>query len=227
MNTKWQDIINDFNKAKYYLLYSKDSVGSFRDDENGKFYLWQAYHKACQEKQKDNLTFARILNMMYREIANFPYDQYHKYIKPSLEYYNAAIKEGNLPNDKEYEFTKAMAEKLSYILEAQSLPYEEQIKFIKGYEQLGNFFMYDSELISFEHSKDHARLKLRFYNTCVTFLFEELFDIQINTDPVVFFVDEFYCYSNTFGNSYTFDIGEYKIICSSISVEKIEELPED
>lgn len=57
--------------------------------------------------------------MMYREIAlhDFPCHQYHKYIKPSLEYYNAAIKESNLLNDKEYEFTKAVAEKLSYILE--------------------------------------------------------------------------------------------------------------
>lgn len=44
-NSVWDEIRSDYMKAKY-ALYSpeKYSRGWWRDDKNGKYYMWKAYH---------------------------------------------------------------------------------------------------------------------------------------------------------------------------------------
>ena len=54
-------------------------------------------------------------------------------------------------------------------------------------------------------------------------LYEGIVDIYIDGDPVTNWIMDFYCYPCFHSRElYTFDVGYYKIICSSISVEKIE-----
>ena len=68
-------------------------------------------------------------------------------------------------------------------------------------------------------------MKLKYDGITVTFLFEEIVDIHVDGDPVTNWIMDFYCYP-CFHNKelFTFDVGYYKIICSSISIENVERL---
>ena len=155
--------------------------------------------------------------------STFDYERYHKFVKPSMEAYELAINAGQKPAKKELEKIRYWSDLLSYELNCKQAPYDEQIKYIKGYEQLNDFQFHDSKPVWFEHTEEIARLKLRYDDITVTFLFEGIGDIHIVTDPLTDWVYDFYCYP-CFHNeeSLQFDIGFYKIACSSISVEKIE-----
>ena len=151
------------------------------------------------------------------------YERYRKYVKPSVEAYALAEKAGQHPTEKELNKIRFSEELLAYELNCENAPYEDQIKLINGYEQLDNFCFHDSKPVWFEHTEQTARLNLKHYDTTVTFLFEGIFDIHVDVDPVTNWVEEFYCYPCLHNKElYTFDVGYYKIICTSISVEKIE-----
>ena len=169
--------------------------------------------------------FARILAMMADEqrITVSAYDRYHKYVKPSVEAYALAEKARQHPTEKELNKIRFSADLLSYELNSENAPYEEQIKLINGYEQLDDFGFHDSKPVWFEHTEQTARLKLKYDGITVTFLFEGIVDIHADGDPATNWIMDFYCYP-CFHNKelLTFDVGYYKIICSSISVEKID-----
>ena len=61
-------------------------------------------------------------------------------------------------------------------------------------------------------------MKLKYTRTLELF-FEEVDDIEIKTDPVCDWINDFYCYPSFYNKKkYVFDIGFYKIICSKIVV---------
>lgn len=225
----WQEILADYNNAKDALWGTKKVKNWHCSKEVGHYYMWSAYHKACKTEPKDYLLFARILAMMADEhrFRLYDYDLYHKFAKPSLEAYTRAEEVGQHPTEKELEKIHLLADSLAYKLEREDAPYEEQIKFIGGYEQLENFGFHDSKPVWFEHTEQTAKLKLEFHEWRVTFRFEDIYDIHVDGDPVTNWILNFYCYP-CFHNKelLTFDLEYYKIICSSISVEKIEKIAE-
>lgn len=225
INDEWAEIFDDYKKARYALWGSRKAKAWCRDEETGRYYMWKAYHRACEAEPKDYLVFARILAMMADESrsSTFDHERYHKFVKPSMEAYELAIEAGQQPAEKELEKIRHWADSLAYILSCEKAPYDEQIKYIKGYEQLEDFQFHDSKPVWFELTGETARLKLKFYDTFVTFLFEGILDIHVDADPVTDWIMEFYCYPCFHDEKkLQFDIGCYKIMCSAISVEKIE-----
>ena len=221
----WEGILSDYNKAKDALWGPEGNKNWHREEGTGHYYLLNAYHKACKTGQKDYLLFARILAMMADEhrVSVSDYDRYHKYVKPSLEAYTLAEKGGQHPTEKELNKIQFSADSLAYKLNSENAPYEEQIKFIIGYEQLDDFGFHDSKPVWFEHTERTARLKLKYDDIAVTFLFEGIFDIHVDGDPVTNWIMDFFCYPCFHNNELlTFDVGYYKIICSTISVEMID-----
>lgn len=220
----WNEILTEYNKAKDALWCPKK--GNWRrDEENGLYHLLNAYHNACKNEPKNHLLFARILAMMADEyrFTTSNYYIYHKYIEPSVSAYALAKKSGQLPTDEELEKINFSANSLKYELDSEEAPYKEQIKNIKGYEKLNGFDFHDSKPIYFEHTEKTAKLKLKYDNIVATFMFEDIYEIHVEGDPLTNWIDEFYCYP-CFHNRklFTLDVECYKIVCSSISVEKVE-----
>ena len=56
----WNKIAEDYEMAKKYLWGQKDALNWRRDDEQGYYYLWCAYHAAIMSEEKDSLLYARI-----------------------------------------------------------------------------------------------------------------------------------------------------------------------
>lgn len=225
MNHEWEEILSAYNKAKDALWCPKSKGHWHREEEIGHYYMWKAYHKACETEPKDYLLFARILAMMADEsrFSVLDYERYNKYIKPAAEAYTLAEKAGQHPTEKELKKIRFTADSLAYVIERENAPYEEQFKFIHGYEQLDNFGFHDSKPVWFEQTEDSARLKLKYYDMTVTFFFEGIVDIHVDGDPLTNWIQDFYCYPCLHNKElFTFDIGYYKIMCSSISVENIE-----
>lgn len=222
---EWEEILSDYNKAKDALWCPEGNGNWHRDEEFGHYHMWNAYYKACKTEPKNYLLFARILAMMADEhsVSVSDYDRYHKYVKPSIEAYALAEEAGQHPTEKELDKIRFSADSLAYELNSENAPYEEQIKLITGYEQLDDFGFHDSKPVWFEHTEQTARLQLKYDDITVTFLFEGIFDIHVDGDPVTNWIMDFYCYP-CFHNKelLTFDVGYYKIVCSSISVEKID-----
>ncbi len=223
----WKEILSDYNKAKDALWCPKGKGDWHREEEIGHYHMWNAYYKACKTEPKDYLLFARILAMMADEhsVSASDYDRYHKYVKPAVEAYALAEKSGQHPTEKELDKICFSADWLEYELNSQDAPYEDQMKLISGHEQLNDFSFHDSKPVWFENTEQIARLKLRYDGVVVTFLFEDVVDIHVDGDPGTNWILDFYCYP-CFHNKdlVKFDVGYYKIICSSISVEKVERL---
>jgi hypothetical protein len=225
MNSEWEEIRSDYNKAKEALWCPRGQKNWHREEEIGRYYMWKAYHSACEAEPKDQLLYARILAMMADEsrISTSDYKRYHKFIKPAAEAYALAEKAGQHPTDRERENIRLSAESLAYTLACRDASYEEQIRCIKGYEKLDDFGFHDSKPVGFEHTEKTARLKLKYDATTVTFLFEDIFDIHIDTDPLVDWVTEFCCYRSFYDRKrIVFDVGYYKIVCSAVTVERVE-----
>ena len=221
----WAEIQLEYNKAKDALWCPEEAQDWRRDEETGYYYMLSAYHKACQTEPKDYLLYARILSMMAdeRRFLVTDYDLYHKYVKPSAQAYELAEAAGQHPTEKELDKIHLSAEFLKYKLDCEDAPYEEQLKWIHGYEQLVDFGFHDSKPVWFELAEESARLKLKYGDVVVTFLFEGITDIHVDCDPVTSWIEEFYCYPSFHNKELlVFDAGYYKITCASISVEKIE-----
>lgn len=224
MSDIWEEIRSDYNKAKDSLWCQKKAGDWRRDDEAGHYYMWKAYHKACEAEPKDELLFARILAMMADEsrISVFDYARYHKYVKPSLEAYERAVAAGQRPTEKELETIRFFADSMAYVLQQEDVSYDEQVSRIQGYEQLEDFSFHDSKPVWFEQTDQTARLKLQYGEMTVTFRFEEIEDFQAEGDPLTNWIMDFYCYPCFRRKVLTFDVGYYRIICKRVSVETVE-----
>ena len=221
----WNEIKSEYNKAKDALWCPEEAQTWHRDEETGHYYMLSAYNKARQAEPKDYLLYARVLAMMADEhrFMVTDYDLYHKYVMPAIDSYALAEEAGQHPTDKELDKIHLLADFLKYKLDREDAPYEEQIKWIHGYEKLDDFGFHDSKPVWFEHAEESARLKLKYGNTAVMFLFDGITDIHVDCDPVASWIEEFYCYPSFHNKElFVFDAGYYKITCTSISVENIE-----
>ena len=227
MNDNWKEILESYNKAWTFLKGPRGVTEWSRDEENGRYHLWCAYHKAQLMKEKDPLLYARILSLMASE-AGIQYSDYtifNKYIKESYKYYKIANETNEKPTEKEFERIEYLYNYNKHEIESTNKDYEEQVKNIIGYEKLDNFNFHDSKVIWYEHSEKYARIKLDYNNMVVTFYFEEIIEIKINTEPYSDWVFDFYCYRPYHNKELViFDIGLYKIMCKKILVEKIENI---
>jgi hypothetical protein len=227
MKVNWNRITELYNQAANALWGPKENLtGWRRNKELGYFYLWQAYHYACESETKNNLTYARILMMIANEgrYVYTSYDRYNKFLRPAVEAYNKAKENGQTPTDKEYEKALRYANELKYYIKCENAKYEEQIKPIIGNELLTDFPFYDGQPIWFEHKINSARLKIQCGKSTATFLFEDIYEIKIsNLDPTIQWVTEFYCYHDFYiPERIHFDIGSHSIVCTKVSVESVE-----
>ena len=224
MNETWSSILEDYEAAKF-ALWCPDHLGNWRqDDDKGYYHMWKAYYAAITAEEKEPLIFARILIMMGDE-QNYKqpdYTRLHRYYLPAREQYQLAIKAGLKPTQKELEHMQFYTDSLIYKFECEEKPYDEQVSYIEGHEVLSDFGFHDSKVVSFSHDKNSACMKLKYTRTLELF-FEEVDDIEIKTDPVCDWINDFYCYPTFYNNKkYVFDIGFYKIICSRIVVSNYE-----
>lgn len=230
MDDKWAEIRSDYDKAKAALWCPTGAKYWHREEETGRYYMWQAYHQANAAKEKDYLLFARILSMMADENRTVysDYERYRKFVKPAANAYDKATEAGQRPTDKELEKIRISAESLAYVLECEQRPYEEHIQRIRGFERLKDFGIHDSKPTWFEHKGQTARLALEYGEDLVTIRFEGVEEICVNNDPVADWVNEFYCYPCFYNKTLLiFDIGSHRITCATISVESIENATED
>ena len=225
MNDLWREIKSEYDVARNALWPHKGAGNWKRDEYNGLYHLWNAYHKAQEAEEKEDLIYARILATMATESSHhmFEYEKYNKFVKPSLDAYHRAEKEGLHPSDKELDLITSMAESLEYVLNCEKAPYEEMLKYIEGYEKLGSFQFHDSKPIHFEHDEHSAKLTLQFGVT-VTFRFDGVLSIEIHGDPSCNYIYDFYCYPSLHNeNLLNFDVVFYRIVCSSISAELVND----
>ena len=231
MDDKWKEIAEDYDKAKSALWYDKNNKNWWRQEEIGHWHMWAAYCKAVESEIKDNLLFARILVMVAHEnrFRVYDYELYHKFVKPAVEYYEIAKKSGQNPTDREVADIVSESESLSYKLEQGDLPYEEQIKTIAGYERMGaDFCIYDSKPVWFEHDSNMARLKLKYDDKVVTLFFDGVLELYVDGDPLINFIQDFSCYRCLYNSRLVeFDIGYYRFLCSSVSVESVDRVEKE
>ena len=238
-NKGWNEVIQHYQKAKEYFWGSEDSKNWHRDDENGYYHLWTAYHMAQECKEKNHLWYARILYMMLREhqpkfsdyYAN--HDKLHKFAIPMMEEFLLAAKVGTPPTEKEFEIGKSYYESLLYDEKCHSDECngsDEAFQLIENGELLKNFYYTDSVPVFFQHNQTSALLKLKNDQMVATLEFTGLWEINVNCDPSCNWIEEFFCYPcrNWKGelNRIIFEIDHYIITCEHIkvlSVEKTEE----
>ena len=225
MNEEWKAILEDYNEAKAALWGSKKANHWYRDEDAGLYHLWNAYYHAVSSDEKEPLLYARILYMMACESRGYysEYEQYHKFIKPAMDSYNMAIKDGMKPTEKELEQIKSLEAIMAYNLECHKKPFEEHICHIEGHELLEDFEFHDSKPVWFEHTEDTARLTLKYGDLYVTFLFEDVIDVYAAGDPMVNYIMDFYCYPIYHNDKrLLFDVDFYRIYCSKVKVIEVK-----
>lgn len=224
MNETWSAILKDYETAKFALWCPKHCGHWSRDDNKGYYHMWKAYYAALTAEDKEPLIFARILMMMGDEqhFKQSDYTRLHRYYLPAKEQYQIAIEAGLKPTEKELEYMKHYTDSLIYQFESEDKPYDEQVSYIEGHEILSDFGFHDSKVVFFSHDEKSATMKVKYTKT-LELRFEEVDDIEIRTDPVCDWINDFYCYPTFYNKKkYVFDIGFYKIICSRIVVSTYE-----
>ena len=222
----WNKVAENYEMAKKCFWCPKDVLNWHRNDEQGYYYLWCAYHAATMSEEKDSLLYARILVMMSQENHNISdYRRFHTMIAPAMAAYEEAISSGCSVSEKEFAVIKGTYDRLKYVLKKTDESPEEIEKaysIIEGLPGFEDFCFHDSKPIYFEHHEESALLKLDYNGLCVTFEFTGLLEIQINTDPVCDWIDEFHCYPLFHNTKYIcFDVGLYRITCEHIRVVNV------
>ncbi len=233
MNEKWQKIEKLYLSAKK-CLYCPNCGDWSMDEENGMYFLWSAYHEAKDSEEKDHLLYARILAMMddKRQWYEFNLMPGKNYAKLALDEYLLAEKEspGTVP-EKEMLRIKQRTDYLAYIdkhTKNNAECCENAYKLIEGIATVKGFCFHDSKPKSFEHGEKWAVLKLAYDEKLITLRFDDVFDIEVNIDPVCNWINDFYCYYEFCRNDViVFDVGFYKITCRRISVAGCEETSDE
>ena len=226
MDEIWTEIKEDYETAKFALWCPKHCSGWSRDEDKGFYYLWKAYYTALTAEKKEPLLYARILMMMGFQQNNkqSDWERLHRYYLPAKKQYQIAIEAGLNPTDKELEHMRFYTESLSYQFECEDWEWEKKIAHIEGHEKLSDFDFHDSKVIFFEREDGIVHMKFRYdRGLTVAIRFEDVYEIQIRTDPDCDWISEFYCYP-AFHNKemLVFDIEYYRILCSRIVVESVE-----
>ena len=71
----WSEISDEYNAAKKCLWCPEHATEWLRDDDEGMYRLWRAYHLAANAEEKNDLLYARVLMMMSDEQHNI-----HSYV---------------------------------------------------------------------------------------------------------------------------------------------------
>ena len=229
----WSEIIDHYQKARDCFWCPDGAQAWHRDDENGYYHLWTAYHMALESTEKEHLWYARILHMMLSEhrskfstyYAN--HDALHKFAIPMMKEFALAAEEGNSPTAEELKCGRDEYERLLYDEQCTSSKFnsiEKSFRLIENSELLEEFYYTDSIPILFQHTQNSAILKLKSGNIVVTFEFSGLSEINVNCDPSAIWVENLFCYPNKKGDfsSIVFEIDCYKIICEHITVLSVE-----
>lgn len=227
MNEEWTAIHEDYEKAKAALWCprGKGANGWRRKEEEGRYYMWNAYHCAVASTTQEPLLLARILSMMASETqyGTSDYERYHKYIRPALEAYEKALAAGMMVGEKELDHIRFDAASLAYKFERESAESEEHYHRLQGWEKMEGFAFHDSQPVSFELVGATARLRLKYYDITVTIQFEGIIDLRVSTDPAIEYVHDFYCYPAYHNKDLQiFDAGCYVIMCSRIFIANVQ-----
>lgn len=234
MNTyAWNEIIDDYKNAKDRLWYKKGNSMLQPADGDAHYYLWSAYYKAQRAESVNHLWLGRILYLIadkYR-FKFSDYDILNKYAEPAFhEFEKAMASNEEHPFDKEFESARQLYKHLKYHEDNQKdclEKYAQIINCLEGDPLPEHFDFYDSQPQSFETHGNKATLSFEHDNSLIILHFDDVYEININTDPVTDFIQEFYCYPD-FGrnNLILFDIGFYKILCAHIRVQVVTTKPQ-
>lgn len=222
----WDEIKNLYEKARFCLWCPKHVSQWSRDESNGMFYLWSAYHYATASDGDgiDHQTYARILEMMAHELRYkiSDYERFHKYVVPSVQEYEQAIAAGQKIGDKEYAIICDERDALDYQLKHESGDdWDEIIGLIENGELLNktNFGFHDSKPVYFEQISDQqAVLKLNYNHLLAIFRFKNVESIDIHTDPVTNWVGDAYCYRLQNSKFIVFNAGDYTFTSETVRV---------
>ena len=229
MNDEWKLIKKHYQNAVDCLWCPVGYMGDWsRDEDNGYFYLWSAYHMAQGASDPvEHLIYARILAMMADEIRCSYYDTYYKYLLPSSQQYRLAIDAGDRPTDKELEKNQFLLRSFEHKVKSLS-DSEEAIahsyELIEGSEQIEGFGFHDSHILHFEHDLNSAEMVLEYdtHDIVFTLKFQNIYSIESCLDPAGDWIDEFHCYTDSCRPEVIcFDIGIYRIYCEKIIVEDV------
>ena len=229
----WEEIIADFKKARGYLCCPKRLHGEIwhRDEENGYYYLWKAYHFATAQPEKNNLWYARILYLMATEhrYKKWEGEILKKYLQPCIEAYEKANREEAKPYELEVAWAKSLYDEFSYIV--QNATSDEAVE--KAYSVVGglpkdlDFSYHDSRVVSFYHEESTAKLTLDYYGTQVTLRFEDVSEIEVNlVDLDITYIRGAYCYQHYRSRNLIFDLECYRIHCERICIEEYKKKQE-
>ena len=225
-NDIWNDIISDYQKARFCLWCPEHSNEWHREENEGYYFLWKAYHFATNAENKRPLWYARILYMMACEqrYKQSPYILLHQYLKPCITAYRKAETSSEQPTEKEVNDARYMYDQYSYEFSCRSSSeeaYQRAYSLIEGYNDDIDFQFHDSKVIEFSHTATTAKLILEYNDITATLIFNDVDEIEIkNVEPDIAWIFDFYCYPAFPTNSrIVFDIGYYKIQCGHIRIE--------
>ena len=125
-------------------------------------------------------------------------------------------------SSEEYESLTKKYEYLEYMLGLEDGS-DDSYSLINGLDTIKKFYFHDAKPKRFKVIEDSAELDVQLYDVVsVRLKFKNIFDIQIRTDPICDYINEFYCYKNfDLPERIVFDIGFYKIVCEEITAEQI------
>lgn len=228
----WDEIKELYEKAKYNLVCPKHVTEWTRDEKNGYFYLWNAYHYATKayDNNPDHVTFAHILDLLSRESRYHvsDYERLHKYIIPAVTEYEKAMKDGQALYSITYQVRKQEMEELEFKFKHETGDdeiWDEVVSIIENGNLLDehDFYFHDSRPVYFEQKSDkEAILKLEYNREIATLHFLDLEYIEIITHPDNNWVGDYYCYRSKGSKYINFNVGEYSIRCAKIILEGIE-----
>ena len=222
----WDTIISDYKEARHCLWCPKNANNWHREENRGYYYLWKAYHFAEEASKKRPLWYARILYMMAceQQYKQHAYDILNKYLKPCVEAYEEAMLGTEQPSKQEVESATYLYDRYAHDESHRRYTAEncdEAHALIEGLAEMPNFQFHDSQVISFSHDKETARLTLDYDGITITLLFEDVSEVFVyGADPYVTYISDFYCYPAFQADTcILFDIESYKIRCGKIKVE--------
>lgn len=218
----WKEIILDYCKARKCLWGTKSGGIWCRNDDDGYYYLWKAYHEAKAAEEKDHLWYGRILYMMANE-HRYKFSNWEilkKFAAPAVEQFHLCTPESGMPAEKEVACAEDLYTRLKYEDDNhEGSLYPEQIKLIEGYEMLSGFEFHDSKPIRFEHDEKKARLWLDYCGTIAELQFGNVDEVDVTIDPTCTWIYEFHLYRDGFRHDYLmFDIEYYRITCKTVKV---------
>ena len=232
---KWNYIKDEYEKAKACLWCPKYCHEWSRNDDDGYYHLWNAYHEARNAEAKDHLVYGRILYMMLTELDN-NFDvsttsgKFHKFAAPMKREYDLAVNENRFIPEQEFNNITSRYRVLKSNSESRTDSEEEYlygISLIENNELLGDFQFHDSQIIYFQIEGKRCVLKLDYYGYVVTFEFLGVMGYKVDMPDIPCdYIYEFWCKDfkdQCDGSRYIFyDLGFMNVCCRSVRIIDVD-----